>query len=69
MWCFMGHHVVDNLTIFSPHTQANNAIIRTFPADFKPEKRTDIMSHDQVLERLGGYDMERGKRCGVHTTM
>jgi seryl-tRNA synthetase len=40
--------------------KANNEIVRTFPADFKPEKRTDILAHDQVLERLGGYDSERG---------
>lgn len=44
----------------------DNVVERLFPADFKPEKRTDILAHDQVLERLGGYDSERGARVAGH---
>lgn len=31
-----------------------------------PEKKTGIMTHDQILERLGGYDPERGFFTRLH---
>lgn len=37
-----------------------------WPSDGIPEKKTDILSHDQVLQRLGGYDMDRGTKVAGH---
>lgn len=46
--------------------EANNEIIKLWPAGETPEKKTDILAHDQVLERLGGYDSDRGSRTAGH---
>eukprot|EP00158_Paraphelidium_tribonemae_P003768 Partr_v1_DN26357_c0_g1_i1_m43182 putative seryl-trna synthetase len=47
--------------------EANNAVIRTFPDGQTPaSKGADTLSHDQVLQRLGGYDPERGTRIAGH---
>jgi seryl-tRNA synthetase len=32
----------------------------------EPEKGKDILAHDQVLDRLGGYDMDRGTKVAGH---
>ncbi|KAI9277382.1 seryl-tRNA synthetase [Sporodiniella umbellata] len=45
----------------------NNEVIRTYFHDgVEPVKRTDIMSHHEVLTRLDGYDQERGAKVAGH---
>ncbi|KAJ9061578.1 Cytosolic seryl-tRNA synthetase [Entomophthora muscae] len=44
----------------------NNAIIRTWEGELKPEKKTDILPHHAVLHRLDGYDPERGTNVAGH---
>ncbi|KAI7861913.1 seryl-tRNA synthetase [Spinellus fusiger] len=45
----------------------NNEIIRTYNHnDVVPVKRTDILSHHEVLTRLDGYDQERGAAIAGH---
>jgi seryl-tRNA synthetase len=45
----------------------NNEIIRTyFHNGVEPVKRTDILSHHEVLTRLDGYDQERGAKVAGH---
>lgn len=45
----------------------NNEIIRTYNHNgVEPVKRTDIMSHHEVLTRLDGYDQERGAKVAGH---
>ncbi|CEP07036.1 hypothetical protein [Parasitella parasitica] len=45
----------------------NNEVIRSYDHnDVKPVKRTDIMSHHEVLSRLDGYDQERGAKIAGH---
>ncbi|KAG0174069.1 Cytosolic seryl-tRNA synthetase [Apophysomyces sp. BC1034] len=45
----------------------NNEIIRTYyHNDVTPVKRTDVLSHHEVLARLDGYDQERGANIAGH---
>ncbi|KAL0074258.1 seryl-tRNA synthetase [Phycomyces blakesleeanus] len=45
----------------------NNEIIRTYNHNnVVPVKRTDILSHHEVLSRLDGYDQERGANIAGH---
>ncbi|KAI8886360.1 seryl-tRNA synthetase [Backusella circina FSU 941] len=45
----------------------NNEVIRTyFHNDVEPTKKTDILSHHEVLSRLDGYDQERGAKVAGH---
>ncbi|KAG2224918.1 hypothetical protein INT45_010867 [Circinella minor] len=45
----------------------NNEVIRTYNHnDVEPVKRTDILSHHEVLQRLDGYDQERGANVAGH---
>ncbi|ORY95218.1 seryl-tRNA synthetase [Syncephalastrum racemosum] len=45
----------------------NNEVIRTyFHNGVEPVKRTDILSHHEVLARLDGYDQERGANVAGH---
>ncbi|ORX56935.1 seryl-tRNA synthetase [Hesseltinella vesiculosa] len=45
----------------------NNEIIKTYNHnDVAPVKRTDILSHHEVLARLDGYDQERGANVAGH---
>ncbi|EIE90739.1 seryl-tRNA synthetase [Rhizopus delemar RA 99-880] len=45
----------------------NNEIIRTyFHNGIEPVKKTDILSHHEVLTRLDGYDQERGAKVAGH---
>lgn len=45
----------------------NNEIIRTyFHNGVEPVKKTDILSHHEVLTRLDGYDQERGAKVAGH---
>ena len=45
----------------------NNEVIRTYyHNDVEPVKRTDILSHHEVLQRLDGYDQERGANVAGH---
>ncbi|KAG2200053.1 seryl-tRNA synthetase [Mucor mucedo] len=45
----------------------NNEVIRTYYHNgVEPVKRTDIMSHHEVLSRLDGYDQERGAKIAGH---
>ncbi|KAI8377674.1 seryl-tRNA synthetase [Radiomyces spectabilis] len=47
--------------------EANNEVIRTYDHnDVKPVKRTDILSHHEVLARLDGYDQDRGANVAGH---
>lgn len=46
--------------------EENNAVIRTWVGEIKPEKRTDILPHHGVLHRLDGYDPERGANVAGH---
>jgi seryl-tRNA synthetase len=45
----------------------NNQVIRTYyHNDVEPTKKTDILSHHEVLTRLDGYDQERGAKVAGH---
>ncbi|KAI7887393.1 seryl-tRNA synthetase [Lichtheimia hyalospora FSU 10163] len=45
----------------------NNEVIRTYNHNgAEPTKRTDILSHHEVLARLDGYDQERGANVAGH---
>ncbi|CDH57328.1 seryl-trna synthetase [Lichtheimia corymbifera JMRC:FSU:9682] len=45
----------------------NNEVIRTYYHNgVEPTKRTDILSHHEVLARLDGYDQERGANVAGH---
>ncbi|KAL0136016.1 hypothetical protein V8B55DRAFT_1174352 [Mucor lusitanicus] len=45
----------------------NNEVIRTYYHNgVEPVKRTDIMSHHEVLSRLDGYDQDRGAKIAGH---
>ncbi|ORZ06011.1 seryl-tRNA synthetase [Absidia repens] len=45
----------------------NNEVIKTYNHnDIKPVKKTDILSHHEVLSRLDGYDQERGANIAGH---
>ncbi|KAI8059318.1 seryl-tRNA synthetase [Gongronella butleri] len=45
----------------------NNAVIKTYNHNGEePVKRTDILSHHEVLTRLDGYDQERGANVAGH---
>ncbi|KAI9490592.1 seryl-tRNA synthetase [Zychaea mexicana] len=45
----------------------NNEVIRTYNHnDVEPVKRTDILSHHEVLARLDGYDQDRGAKVAGH---
>ncbi|KAI8329057.1 seryl-tRNA synthetase [Chlamydoabsidia padenii] len=45
----------------------NNEVIRTYNHnDVEPVKKTDILSHHEVLSRLDGYDQERGANIAGH---
>ncbi|KAI8988456.1 seryl-tRNA synthetase [Mycotypha africana] len=45
----------------------NNEVIRTYNHNNEePVKRTDIMSHHEVLARLDGYDQDRGAKIAGH---
>ncbi|KAI8389397.1 seryl-tRNA synthetase [Blakeslea trispora] len=45
----------------------NNEVIRTYNHNgVEPVKRTDIMSHHEVLARLDGYDQDRGAKIAGH---
>ncbi|KAI8139080.1 seryl-tRNA synthetase [Fennellomyces sp. T-0311] len=45
----------------------NNEVIRTYNHNnVEPVKRTDILSHHEVLQRLDGYDQERGANVAGH---
>lgn len=45
----------------------NNEVIRTYHHNgVEPTKRTDILSHHEVLARLDGYDQERGANVAGH---
>ncbi|KAJ1917001.1 Cytosolic seryl-tRNA synthetase [Tieghemiomyces parasiticus] len=46
--------------------EANNQVVRVWPVDQTPQKRTDILSHHEVLYRLDGYDPERGANVAGH---
>lgn len=47
--------------------QDNNEIIRTYNHNgVEPVKRTDILSHHEVLARLDGYDQDRGANVAGH---
>lgn len=39
----------------------NNEVLYKWPENEEPVKGSGILAHDQVLQRLGGYDSERGK--------
>ena len=45
--------------------EANNNVIRMWPEQ-APVKGSNILSHDQVLQRLDGYDPERGNKVAGH---
>ncbi|KAJ1974179.1 Cytosolic seryl-tRNA synthetase [Dimargaris cristalligena] len=47
--------------------EANNEIMRQWsPTGEAPQKRTDILSHHEVLHRLDGFDAERGANIAGH---
>ncbi|KAJ1653382.1 Cytosolic seryl-tRNA synthetase [Dispira simplex] len=46
--------------------EEDNQLIRQWPADEIPQKRTDILSHHEVLYRLDGFDAERGANVAGH---
>ncbi|KAJ1656445.1 Cytosolic seryl-tRNA synthetase [Dispira simplex] len=46
--------------------EEDNQLIRQWPADEIPLKRTDILSHHEVLYRLDGFDAERGANVAGH---
>ncbi|KAI9140081.1 cytoplasmic serine-tRNA ligase Srs1 [Paraphysoderma sedebokerense] len=46
--------------------EANNEIVRKWPENVVPEKKTDILSHHEVLTRIEGYDPERGVNVAGH---
>ncbi|KAK2777524.1 Cytosolic seryl-tRNA synthetase [Onygenales sp. PD_12] len=47
--------------------EENNAIIRTYaPEGFTKEKKDYFLSHDQVLQRLDGFDQKRGTKIFGH---
>ncbi|KAJ1913922.1 Cytosolic seryl-tRNA synthetase [Mycoemilia scoparia] len=48
-------------------TEDDNKLIRTNPPDGDaPEKRSDFISHHEVLYRIGGYDQKRGADVAGH---
>jgi len=44
----------------------NNAIIRMYPPNSTPQKKSDILSHHEVLYRIDGYDQVRGSNVAGH---
>ncbi|KAI9323336.1 seryl-tRNA synthetase [Dichotomocladium elegans] len=61
---------IGNIVHTSVPTSMNeddNEVIRTyFHNGVEPKKRTDILSHHEVLARLDGYDQERGANVAGH---
>jgi seryl-tRNA synthetase len=54
----IGNLVHDSVPVSK--TEDDNTVVFTWPAGEKPVKKAGILAHDQVLERLAGYDSERG---------
>ncbi|KAG1139220.1 hypothetical protein G6F37_010014 [Rhizopus arrhizus] len=61
----LGNIVHDSVPISMD--EDNNEIIRTyFHNGIEPVKKTNILSHHEVLTRLDGYDQERGAKVAGH---
>lgn len=55
------------VNLYSAYLQDNNEIIRTYNHNgVEPVKKTDILSHHEVLARLDGYDQDRGANVAGH---
>ncbi|KAI8636883.1 seryl-tRNA synthetase [Parasitella parasitica] len=63
-------NLLGNIVHTSVPTSMNeddNVVIRTyFHNGVEPVKKTDILSHHEVLARLDGYDQERGAKIAGH---
>ncbi|KAJ1677703.1 Cytosolic seryl-tRNA synthetase, partial [Spiromyces aspiralis] len=62
--CEIGNIVHEDVPVSL--TEDDNKLIRTHPEGEAPEKRTEFVSHHQVLWRIGGYDQERGANVAGH---
>ncbi|KAI3648415.1 hypothetical protein MP228_006269 [Amoeboaphelidium protococcarum] len=60
----IGNLVHDSVPVSADEN--NNAVVKVHPEGKTPEKRENILAHDQVLESLAGYDSERGSRIAGH---
>lgn len=60
--CTVGNLVHES--VVSSCDEANNDLVRSWPSNFQPFRKP--LSHDQVLQRIDGYEPERGAYVSGH---